>query len=348
MKQIYGLCLRSATFYLHPLSAFQNDNMKNRVSIYPALAALFFMCLISLQTKAGNGQQTVNAILGDESYRLVFATEPDANTNEQFRLQLHLAYVENRLRQQSTSKLSIQQQQNRLQVLDLLAAYWQAGIFPTNKRYLNERRPCFIDDEGRLCAVGFLLAATKGIDAAKSINTEYQYEYVMNMKSALLEEWADTYGLTLEECAMIQPTYGPPPPDQTAYAELKSGYAVPSAILSGGNLALSIAQLRGVGSKGWHYAAMVGGGGQLILGLANIRKSHYSPYINGGGIYTRYRAQNNLSYFNIAMGTATLVTSAIHLMARNRKTGKGIPVSVYGYPNEANSVSMGLSYSYRF
>lgn len=321
--------------------------MKRTQQLYSFLfTCLFFFAGIT--ARAGNGQQTVNAVLGDESFVATFGIAPDAATPEQFRLQLHLAYVERLLRQRDVQTLSKSQQQNRLRVIDLLSAYWQAGIFPTNRKYANERRPCFIDDEGRICAVGFLLAATRGLEAAKEINKSYQYEYVLNMQSEALNNWAEEFGLTLEECAMIQPTYGPPPPAQTSYAELKSGYAVPSAILGGGNLALSIAQLRGVGNRNWHYAALISGGGQVILGLANIRKSHYSAGINGSGTYTRYRAQNNLSYINIAMGTATLVTSAIQLMSHKRSSGKGIPVSIYGYPNEANSVSMGLSYSYRF
>ena len=139
---------------------------------------------------------------------------------------------------------------------------------------------------------------------------------------------------------MIQPTYGPPPPTQTSYAELKTGYAVPSAILSGGNLALSIAQLSRQGShRGWAYTGLVSGGGQLIWGLANIRKAQFTAGVNGSSSYTRYRAQNNLSYLNIALGTATMVTSGLQLAMRKKMEKGGLPVSVYGFPNEANSMT---------
>ena len=310
-------------------------------------AAICFM--LQVTAFAQSPQHKVNAVVGDESFTTVFGNQPDETVNEVFRIQLHLAYIEEQLRAKDVRGLAIAQQQKRAQLLDLLHAYWQAGVFPQNTQYPLEPRPCFIDQEGRLCAVGFLLAMTRGIDAANDINLRNQYSYVLDMNEPALLQWADEYGLTVEECAMIQPTYGPPPPAQTSYAELKTGYAVPSAILSGGNLALSIAQLSRQGShRGWAYAGLVSGGGQLVWGLANIRKVQFTAGINGSSSYTRYRAQNNLSYLNIALGTATMVTSGLQLAMRKKMEKGGLPVSVYGYPNEANSMTLGVYYSYRF
>lgn len=336
-----------ATFYFGTVSVSKSDCM-NIPSVRCLLMGLFVFASLA-PIAAQSPLQKVNAVLGDESFLTVFGEQPDETVNEVFRIQLHLAYVEEQLRSKNVSELNPTQQQNRARLLDLLHAYWTAGVFPHNTQYPLERRPCFIDQEGRLCAVGFLLAMTEGIDAANDINSRNQYAYVMDMNEPALLQWAEEYGLTVEECAMIQPTYGPPPPTQTSYAELKTGYAVPSAIISGGNLALSIAQLsRHANHRSWAYAGLVSGGGQLIWGLANIRKSQFTAGINGTSSYTRYRAQNNLSYLNIALGTATMVTSSLQLAMRKKKGSDGLPVSVYGYPNESNSLTLGVYYSYRF
>ena len=268
---------------------------------------------------------------------------------EQVRIQTHLAYVEELLRNKPAASLSAQQQLNRARILDLLHAYREAGDFPANRDYPEERRPCFIDVDGNICAVGYLLAKTWGIDAAEDINSRNQYAYITDMEEPALLKWAEEFGLSLEECAMIQPSYGPPPTPQTSYAELEPAYGISSGILGGANLAGNLILLSGktTSSKPWAYAGMIGGGGQLILGLANIRKSQYTAGINGYDSYTRYRAQNNLSYLNIAMGTATLLHSGYRLI--RMKQGKSdLPLNVYGYPNEANSMTLGIYFAHRF
>lgn len=86
--------------------------------------------------------------------------------------------------------------------------YWKAEVFPMNTEYA-ERKPCFIDEEGNICAVGYLVEMTAGKEAAKSINRVFQYATINEMESDLLEEWIATSGLTKKEYAMIQPTYEP-------------------------------------------------------------------------------------------------------------------------------------------
>ncbi len=315
--------------------------------VYLFFGMLTLVCS-SLLLPAQSTSQTVNAVLGDESFLYRFGFLPDEETPEQVRIQTHLAYVEAMLRQQPVESLSVQQQKNRARILDLLHAYREAGNFPSNRDYPGERRPCFMDAEGNICAVGYLLASTWGIDAAEDINSRNQYAYIAEMKEPALLHWAEEHGLSLEECAMIQPAYGPPPPAQTVYAELEPAYGISSGILGGANLAGNLVLLSGkTSSKPWAYAGMIGGGGQLILGLANIRKSQYTAGVNGYDSYTRYRAQNNLSYLNIAMGTATLLHSGYRLI--RMKQGKSdLPLNVYGYPNEANSMTLGIYFAHRF
>lgn len=152
---------------------------------------------------------TVNPIIGDTSFLLTHGQFPDLHTEEQMRVRTHLAYAENRLREAPTDHLSADQLAKRTHVLDLLRDYHQAGKFPINTAHPVERRPCFIDDFGTICAVGYLVEQTDGRKVAREINKEYQYAYLNDMtaKLPLISSWAKENGLTTEECAMIQPSY---------------------------------------------------------------------------------------------------------------------------------------------
>ncbi|MDQ3683450.1 MAG: hypothetical protein M3352_10325, partial [Bacteroidota bacterium] len=91
------------------------------------------------------------------------------------------------------------------------------------------------------------------------------------------------------------------------------------------------------------YIGLVTGTGQLVMGIANVKSTSMLPRINGGETYTSYRAQNNLSYANIAMGTTTIITSALNLAMQKKNKGKKNAYGFYSYPNYTNTVSMGLS-----
>lgn len=294
------------------------------------------------------GHAQVNAIIGDESYRVVHGVAPVDGEDEVLRIQTHLAWVEAKLRMADTGHLDEGQRRNRGFILDLLHEYWLAGQFPANRDYPGERRPCFIDSDGNLCAVGYLLAQTRGLEAAEFINDRYQYDYLLDIQDASLEEWATANGLSLEECAMIQPTYWFPTEPTIVYERLKPGYGISSAAMGGINLAGNIYVLSGKTTNKWPARiSLVTGGAQLLLGVLNVKKETTQDVVNGGMLHTRYRAQNNVSYFNIAMGSATVVTGTLNLlMNANRK--KALPLSLYSYPNEANSLSMGLHFSHRF
>lgn len=290
----------------------------------------------------------VNAIIGDESFWIMYDSQPGQEVGETERIQTHLAYVEAKLRSADVSHLDEDQLRNRNFIIDLLHNYWQAAQFPSNREYADERRPCFIDDNGNICAVGYLLAETRGREAAAYINNRYQYAYLLDMQEPVLAEWAASYGLSLEECAMIQPTYGPPPPAEITYARLKTGYGISSAVLGGVNLASNTAMLsKTTTNKRFARVSLLTGGAQLIFGIANIKMDRRTIGLNGTSSYTRYRAQNSVSYLNIAMGTATLVTSSLNLLM-HAKTERNSPLSFYSFPNEANSISMGLHFSHRF
>ena len=56
---------------------------------------------------------SVNAVIGDESFIKIFGQSPSSQTNETFRIQLHLAYVEELLGNKDVSDLSDEHQKKR-------------------------------------------------------------------------------------------------------------------------------------------------------------------------------------------------------------------------------------------
>lgn len=310
---------------------------------------IFYICLLlsSFTCIAQQKLQEVNALLHDESYITGFGVIPDAATNEQDRIQTHLSYVEQLLRTTDATNLTNNQQANRTIILDILHQYWTRGIFPTNRDYPDERKPCFIDADGNICAVGYLIEQTKGRQLAEDIKTKHQYDFLLNMNEPAIEAWADEYGLTLKECAMIQPTYGAPPAEQTSYADIQTGYGISSGLIGGTNIGINIANLstRLKHNIALSYIGLVTGTTQVIMGIANVKRTSSLPVINGYETYTSYKAQNNLSYVNIAMGTTTIVTSALNLALRKKIKDKRNAFNLYSYPNYCSSVSMGLSFT---
>ena len=139
----------------------------------------------------------VNAVIGDSSFLWKFHRLPTTEDPEALRIATHLEYVQHLLESKPASP-------PRTQTLRLLDVYRKAGQFPHNYDHPG-RRPCFIDREGNICAVGYLIEQTAGRELAEKINLEYQYASVFEMEMPELTEWVGNSGLTLQECAMIQP-----------------------------------------------------------------------------------------------------------------------------------------------
>lgn len=178
----------------------------------------------------------VNAVLGDESYVATFGVTPDASVPDDVRVSTHLRYVEELLRARDTSALPDELRDARAKNLDRLHAYWQAGRFPLNRpradrvpRFLDDDEESALDDLGpRICAVGHLLSLDLGLQAAREISEAFEYDYVPDIESDALAAWAEQSGLSLEELAMIQPSYGfekpkpQPPPERPKQAPAPS------------------------------------------------------------------------------------------------------------------------------
>ena len=127
--------------------------------------------------------------------------------NEQQLIQLHLFETEKLLRKRDVCNFSPVLKENRTKNLDVLHQYLVAGVFPLNTKH-QERQPYFIDDNNVYCAVGFLMKESGADDVARDINKRQNYSYLVDIHHEKLMSWVQQSGLTFDELALIQPTYG--------------------------------------------------------------------------------------------------------------------------------------------
>ena len=152
---------------------------------------------------------TINGEIGDISYFDRFGSGNAESLENIERIQLHLEYVDKVLRSAPTEHLSELQKQRRKNIIEKLRDYRLKGEFPQHNTVStsHKRQPRFIDHKGVFCAVGQLMVETGHKALAERVNDEYEYEYVENIHSAELLQWASSHGLSARDCAMIQPSY---------------------------------------------------------------------------------------------------------------------------------------------
>lgn len=125
------------------------------------------------------------------------------------KLQWHLNRVEWILRQVDTSELSTIQKENRTKMLDLLHSYTEAGKFPINDTLPNIYAPFFRWSNGNLCAVWYLMnndpEYREFVDKTALNNNNIKIMDIQ--KNWVINSWAEKYGFSILELAMIQPTY---------------------------------------------------------------------------------------------------------------------------------------------
>ena len=158
-------------------------------------------------TAASDYNPAINSVIGDISYVKKFGHLPAPGTDENLRIRTHLAYAEMILRSNETTHLDKPILQKRNILLDHLHKYWTKGIFPKNYDGENDKSPCFIDKEGNICAVGYLVEKTESREMAEFINADFKSSGNAEMKSSALHDWLKRNGLTKEDAAIIQPSY---------------------------------------------------------------------------------------------------------------------------------------------
>lgn len=128
--------------------------------------------------------------------------------SENERIKLHLKLVAQNLIEDTPVNLSYTQLEHRKNLIDELNRYADDQVFPINKHHLT-RRPYFVDDIGTHCAVGQLMAFSGNNDLVTSIVKNYNFDYLEDIETPGIREWAITNGFTMDELKWIQPSYPP-------------------------------------------------------------------------------------------------------------------------------------------
>lgn len=169
------------------------------------------LLLIASESAAAPGF-AVNHVIDDASWSAQTGRAPRSDDDPVARTAIHLAYVERLLRSTPIDHLAPAQQVARLKLLDELRRYRRVGTFPQHTRNSPDgttHRPRFIDDQGRHCAVGHLVAVSGAKALAQELNANFEYAYLEEIAAAddRIASWAKASGLTLTELALIQPSY---------------------------------------------------------------------------------------------------------------------------------------------
>ncbi|MFK7784655.1 MAG: hypothetical protein AB8B56_06060, partial [Crocinitomicaceae bacterium] len=227
--------------------------------------------------------------------------------------------------------------------------YWRTAEFPSNYDYPDQRKPCFRDKNDQICAVGYLVQQTGNEDLVKGIEATENYATIYEMTNSKLADWVDQSGLTLEECAMIQPTYGAPITSDPDY--IPPAYAISSSAISGIGLStslISLSNLKTSQKNGWiaPTIGMASGISQITLGAFNYNRHYYSD----SWYYYPNKRNQNLSMFNIAFGTFTTVfnTYALVQQIRGKKKRSDLSWNVFGYQSPNKEVALGFNLVKRF
>ncbi len=182
-----------------------------------ALGAIAIVALLSSLLTAHFAPAEIEApVDADGSERLVPRTDLDqralsiARDAETARVRAHLLAAEQFLRARSTSGLNRTQLERRAANIAVLREYRSRGQFPHNTEFPNRRVPYFMDSEGTLCALPYLMARSGDRDLVNQVAATHNNAYVAELAgNAEVTEWLTREGLTLEEAALIQPMHGP-------------------------------------------------------------------------------------------------------------------------------------------
>jgi len=135
-----------------------------------------------------------------------FIIEPIIQSLECFRLRIHFKNIETILRERDITYLPPHLQNKRSFYLNQLQAYAEHGRFPRNESEIGYT-PCFVDENGRECAVAHLLMLSGDFELSNKISITANYSYLADMSFPELDEWISNCGLTKEELGLIQPGY---------------------------------------------------------------------------------------------------------------------------------------------
>jgi hypothetical protein len=174
------------------------------------LAALAALALAGASPAAAYPHRGgANHHLGDDSFVARYRRAPTAADGEKLRMRVHLEHVRELLAARPATSPPLAGR--RAELLGYLGDYIARGITPRNT-YVPWRNPVFIDAEGAICAVGYLIERSAGRALPERIAAAHRLDYLEDIAAAMPEvaAWARSSGLSLDELASIQPGYEGP------------------------------------------------------------------------------------------------------------------------------------------
>jgi hypothetical protein len=139
---------------------------------------------------------------------LMAACAPPRAAVEQARVRAHLEGALVVLEGATPKGLTRAQLEARHGLIHFLREYIDAGRFPVND-VTPERTPLFIDRLGTRCAMASLIERTgHGALVARVARTNNLARVHQLAEDAELGQWLTSHGMTLEEAARVQPSYG--------------------------------------------------------------------------------------------------------------------------------------------
>lgn len=218
--------------------------MRAAAVLVAALLVSVGLLWLSQPTAHADEPQTINAVIGDRSWRRLGRGDlEDATPRE--RVEVHLRYVLEQLERNPPPDLEPGQLVRREQMLAALERYIDEGRFPRNDTF-EGTRPRLADPDGNLCAVAYLIAEAWGHDVAMELVDRWEWAYIDEIDDPRLDAFGAVYGFTDTELATIQPSYPwepphpccvilpppPPPPPTTTDTVMQSAWTSIQACLS--------------------------------------------------------------------------------------------------------------------
>jgi hypothetical protein len=149
-----------------------------------------------------------NRILLERNLAALWGANSELDTENHARISNRLTYVQQLLNLRPTPHLNEAQISNRTHLLYLLGRYADRGVFPKDYEQHSGARLCFKDEDGRRCAVGFLIEQTHGRDLADRICGTH-IDLMDGHTRLALSGWMRVNGVNEEELALIQPGFQP-------------------------------------------------------------------------------------------------------------------------------------------
>ncbi|MCB9731674.1 MAG: hypothetical protein H6745_03455 [Deltaproteobacteria bacterium] len=159
------------------------------------------------------GLDGANHRLGDLAFLATFGRLPGPGDSEALRMDTHLRFVRARLARRPATAPALEAR--RAELLGYLDDYIALAHTPENA-VAPFRNPVFIDADGNVCAVGYLIERSAGRALAERVAATWRYLRLEDIAAAgdpELAAWIAGSGFTADELASIQPAYSAPPLD---------------------------------------------------------------------------------------------------------------------------------------